>query len=181
MASSKSNWTKSSWKKLVALQQPKWPDQNEVEKVLSALAQLPPLVFAGEIRSLKAMLAKAAKGEAFLLQGGDCSEDFSQLTAPKIRETLKVLLQMAVILTYAGGKPVIKVGRIAGQFAKPRSSDTEKVNDIDIPSYRGAMVNRPEQTLEARVPNPKYMLQAYNMSASTLNLLRASPEVVLQL
>ncbi len=173
MASKNTTWTKSSWKKFVALQQPRWPDQKEVEKVLATLSQLPPLVFAGEIRSLKDLLAKAVIGEAFLLQGGDCSEDFSQLTAPKIRETLKLLLQMAVILTYAGGKPVIKVGRIAGQFAKPRSSDTEKINGIDIPSYRGDMVNRPEATGDARIPNPKYMLQGYNMSASTLNLLRA--------
>ena len=105
-------WTKSSWKNFTALQQPLWPDQTEVDRVLADLSQLPPLVFAGEIRALKALLAKAAKGEAFLLQGGDCSEDFSKVTAPKIRETLKVLLQMAVILTYAGGKPVIKVGRI---------------------------------------------------------------------
>ena len=166
-------WTKSSWKNFTALQQPLWPDQTEVDRVLTDLSQLPPLVFAGEIRALKALLAKAAKGEAFLLQGGDCSEDFSKVTAPKIRETLKVLLQMVVILTYAGGKPVIKVGRIAGQFAKPRSSNTETVNGIEIPSYRGDMVNRPEPIEAARIPNPKYMLKGYNMAASTLNLLRA--------
>ncbi len=173
MADPQKNWTKSSWKNFVALQQPQWPNPEEVQKVITKLSLLPPLVFAGEIRSLKSMLAKAVTGDAFLLQGGDCSENFSQLTAPKIRETLKVLLQIAVILTYAGGKPVIKVGRIAGQFAKPRSSDTENVNGKEIPSYRGDMVNRPESTLEARIPNPKYMLQGYNMSASTLNLLRA--------
>jgi 3-deoxy-7-phosphoheptulonate synthase len=173
MATQQTHWTKSSWKKFVALQQPQWPDQKEVDRVLATLSQLPPLVFAGEIRSLKGLLAKATSGDAFLLQGGDCSENFSQLTAPKIRETLKVLLQMAVILTYAGGKPVIKVGRIAGQFAKPRSSDTEMVDGVEISSYRGDMVNRPEQTLEGRQPNPKYMLQGYNMSAATLNLLRA--------
>jgi 3-deoxy-7-phosphoheptulonate synthase len=141
--------------------------------VLADLSTLPPLVFAGEIRSLKAMLAKAVKGDAFLLQGGDCSENFSQVTAPKIRETLKVLLQMAIVLTYAGGKPVIKVGRIAGQFAKPRSSDTEMVNGTEIASYRGDMVNRAEASAKARVPNPKLMLKGYNMAASTLNLLRA--------
>ncbi len=173
MVSEQTPWTKSSWRNFVALQQPQWPDQKEVDKVLATLSHLPPLVFAGEIRSLKSMLAKAVTGDAFLLQGGDCSEDFTQLTAPKIRETLKVLLQMAVILTYAGGKPVIKVGRVAGQFAKPRSSDTETINGVEIPSYRGDMVNRPEPTSEARIPNPKYMLQGYNMSASTLNLLRA--------
>ena len=166
-------WSKSSWKKYTALQQPIWPDQTEVDRVLADLSQLPPLVFAGEIRALKAQLAKAVKGEAFLLQGGDCSEDFSKVTAPNIRETLKVLLQMAVVLTYAGGKPVIKVGRIAGQFAKPRSSNTEIVNGIEIASYRGDMVNRPEPLEAARIPNPKYMMKGYNMAASTLNLLRA--------
>ncbi len=166
-------WSKSSWKKFTALQQPLWPEQSEVDRVLADLSQLPPLVFAGEIRALKALLAKAVKGEAFLLQGGDCSEDFSKVTAPKIRETLKVLLQMAVVLTYAGGKPVIKVGRIAGQFAKPRSSNTETINGIEIASYRGDMVNRPEPLEAARIPNPKYMMKGYNMAASTLNLLRA--------
>jgi len=166
-------WSKSSWKRYTALQQPTWPDQIEVDRVLTDLSQLPPLVFAGEIRALKAQLAKAVKGEAFLLQGGDCSEDFSKVTAPNIRETLKVLLQLAIVLTYAGGKPVIKVGRIAGQFAKPRSSDTETVNGIEIASYRGDMVNRPEPLEAARIPNPKYMMKGYNMAASTLNLLRA--------
>jgi 3-deoxy-7-phosphoheptulonate synthase len=166
-------WSKTSWKEFTALQQPLWPEQTEVDRVLSDLSQLPPLVFAGEIRALKSLLAKAVRGDAFLLQGGDCSEDFSKITAPKIRETLKVLLQMAIILTYAGGKPVIKVGRIAGQFAKPRSSNTETVNGIEIPSYRGDMVNRPEPIEAARIPNPKYMMKGYNMAASTLNLLRA--------
>ncbi|MEE4312934.1 MAG: 3-deoxy-7-phosphoheptulonate synthase class II [Desulfofustis sp.] len=166
-------WTKSSWKAFPALQQPNWPDQAAVDKVLAELSTLPPLVFAGEIRSLKALLAKAVKGEAFLLQGGDCSENFSQVTAPKIRETLKVLLQMAVTLTYAGGVPVIKVGRIAGQFAKPRSADTETIDGLTLPSYRGDMVNSPEPTAAARMPNPKRMLKGYNMAAATLNLLRA--------
>ncbi len=167
------NWTKSSWQKRTALQQPTWPEQKAVDKVLTNLALLPPLVFAGEIRSLKNLLAKAVTGDAFLLQGGDCSENFSQVTAPNIRETLKVLLQMAVVLTYAGGKPVIKVGRIAGQFAKPRSSDTEIIDGVELPSYRGDMVNTPEFTPDSRTPNPKYMLKGYNMAASTLNLLRA--------
>ncbi len=157
----KKEWTKSSWKNYTALQQPNWPDQGEVNKVLTTLSQLPPLVFAGEIRTLKDALAKASVGEAFLLQGGDCSEDFSQVTAPNIRETLKVLLQMAITLTYAGGKPVVKVGRIAGQFAKPRSSDTEMVDGIELPSYRGDMVNSLEPTIKARTPNPKYMLKGY--------------------
>ncbi len=167
------NWTKSSWQKFTALQQPSWPEQKAVDKVLTNLATLPPLVFAGEIRSLKKLLAKAVTGDAFLLQGGDCSENFTQVTAPNIRETLKVLLQMAVVLTYAGGKPVIKVGRIAGQFAKPRSSDTEVIDGVELPSYRGDMVNTAEFTPESRIPNPKYMLKGYNMAASTLNLLRA--------
>ena len=166
-------WTKSSWKNYTALQQPNWPDQNALEKVTNDLALLPPLVFAGEIRTLKGLLAKASKGEAFLIQGGDCSEDFSQVTAPTIRETMKVLLQMAVVLAYAGGKPAIKVGRIAGQFAKPRSSDTETIDGVELPSYRGDMVNKSEFSLKARTPNPKYMLKGYYLAASTLNLLRA--------
>jgi len=166
-------WTKSSWKNYTALQQPNWPDQTALEKVTNDLALLPPLVFAGEIRTLKDLLAKASKGEAFLLQGGDCSEDFSQVTAPTIRETMKVLLQMAVVMAYAGGKPAIKVGRIAGQFAKPRSSDMETVDGVELPSYRGDMVNKSEFSINARTPNPKYMLKGYYLSASTLNLLRA--------
>lgn len=169
----KNQWTKSSWRNFTALQQPRWPDDKKVQQVAQELSHRPPLVFAGEIRALKDMLAKAAKGEAFLLQGGDCSEDFTQVEAPIIRETLKVLLQMAVVMTYAGGKPVIKVGRIAGQFAKPRSSDTEVVDGIEIPSYRGDMVNRIEPTKEARIPNPDFMLKGYYLAASTLNLLRA--------
>ena len=173
MSSPAKDWTKTSWKKFKAHQQPNWPDQSSVEKVINELSFLPPLVFAGEIRSLKKMLAKAVTGEAFLLQGGDCSENFAQVSAPKIRETLKVMLQMAITLTYAGGVPVVKVGRIAGQFAKPRSSDTEKVGDMILPSYRGDMVNDAEPTPEARIPNPKRMLKGYNMAASTLNLLRA--------
>ncbi|MEE4240998.1 MAG: 3-deoxy-7-phosphoheptulonate synthase class II [Desulfopila sp.] len=166
-------WSKTSWRNSPAMQQPNWPNEKELNKVLENLAILPPLVFAGEIRSLKSLLAKAVKGEAFLLQGGDCSENFSQVTAPKIRETLKVLLQMAIVLTYAGGKPVIKVGRIAGQFAKPRSSDNETIDGVTLPSYRGDMVNAAEFDEKARLPNPKLMLKGYNMAACTLNLLRA--------
>ena len=167
------DWNKSSWQGYPALQQPNWPDKEQYNQVLQTIAKLPPLVFAGEIRDLKAQLAKAVRGEAFLLQGGDCSEEFSRCTAPNIRETLKVLLQMAVILTYAGGKPVVKVGRIAGQYAKPRSSDTEIVNGKEIPSYRGDMANSVEPVAEARIPDPTRMLQGYNMAAATLNLLRA--------
>ncbi len=166
-------WTKSSWQNYPALQQPNWPDPNKYEEVLRQIATLPPLVFAGEIRDLKAQLARAVAGHGFLLQGGDCSEEFSRCTAPNIRETLKVLLQMAVILTYAGGKPVVKVGRIAGQYAKPRSSDTEMVDGVEIPSYRGDMANSVEPVAEARVPDPGRMLTGYHMAAATLNLLRA--------
>lgn len=173
MTTNQNNWTKSSWKNYTALQQPNWPDQQEVDRVLQHLSTLPPLVFAGEIRTLKQQLAKAVSGDAFVLQGGDCSEDFSKVTAPTIRETLKVLLQMAVVLTYAGGKPVVKIGRIAGQFAKPRSADTEVIDGVELPSYRGDMVNRPDFTSEARIPDPNNMMMGYNMAASTLNLLRA--------
>lgn len=173
MSDASITWSKTSWKNTTALQQPKWPDDAALDKVVADLSSLPPLVFAGEIRSLKEMLAKAVTGDAFLLQGGDCSENFSQVTAPNIRETLKVLLQMAIVLTYAGGKPVVKVGRIAGQFAKPRSADTETRDGVELPSYRGDMVNKADFTLESRTPNPKYMLKGYNMAASTLNLLRA--------
>ena len=168
-----SEWKKSNWQNLTALQQPNWPDKDKLNDILGTISTLPPLVFAGEIRELKEQLAKASRGEAFLLQGGDCSEEFSRCTAPNIRETLKVLLQMAVILTYAGGKPVVKVGRIAGQYAKPRSADTEMVNGVEMPSYRGDMANSVEPTPEARIPDPARLLQGYNMSAATLNLLRA--------
>ena len=168
-----SQWTKASYRNKTALQQPNWPDREHYEQVLATLASLPPLVVAGEIRDLKTRLAQAVKGEAFLLQGGDCSEEFARCTAPNIRETLKVLLQMAVILTYAGNKPVVKVGRIAGQYAKPRSSDTEQVNGVEIPSYRGDMANSAEPDLRFRIPDPERLLKGYHMSAATMNLLRA--------
>jgi 3-deoxy-7-phosphoheptulonate synthase len=166
-------WNKSSWQSRTALQQPNWPDKAKYDEVLAALSSLPPLVFAGEIRALKQQLAKAVTGDAFLLQGGDCSEEFFNCTAPRIRESLKVLLQMAVILTYAGGKPVVKVGRIAGQYAKPRSSDTEVVDGVELPSYRGDMANSVEPVAESRIPDPERMMKGYHLSASTLNLLRA--------
>jgi len=173
MGTEQNKWTKTSWKNFTALQQPKWPDMTAHDAVLERLSTLPPLVFAGEIRDLKALLAKAVTGDAFLVQGGDCSEDFSQVTAPNIREKLRVLLQMAVVLTYAGGKPVIKLGRIAGQFAKPRSADTEMVDGVELMSYRGDMVNSSEPLVAARIPDPNRMLEGYYMAASTLNLLRA--------
>jgi 3-deoxy-7-phosphoheptulonate synthase len=168
-----SEWTKSSWQKYTALQQPKWPDQKAYQEAVDTIAKLPPLVFAGEIRDLKKQLAAAVEGKAFLLQGGDCAEDFTHCTAPGIRELLKVILQMAVILTYAGGKPVIKVGRMAGQYAKPRSSDTEMVNGKEIASYRGDMVNSPEPTEEARRPDPQRMVKGYFLAATTMNITRA--------
>lgn len=173
MTTEQKNWNKSSWRNFNALQQPLWPSEEEEQKVRNKLSLLPPLVFAGEIRSLKKQLADAVDGNAFLLQGGDCSENFSNVTALNIREKLKVLLQMSVVLTYAGGIPIIKLGRIAGQFAKPRSSDMETRDGVELPSYRGDMVNGAEFTEAARTPNPKNMLQGYNMAASTLNLLRA--------
>lgn len=167
------DWTKSSWHNFPALQQPNWPDPEEYRGVLQSISQLPPLVFAGEIRNLKAKLARAVTGDAFLLQGGDCAEDFQQCTAPSIRESLKVILQMAIVLTYAGGKPVIKVGRIAGQYAKPRSSDTETIGNVELPSYRGDMVNSPEFTAEARKPDPQRLLKGYFLAAATMNIMRA--------
>ncbi len=166
-------WTKTSWQNFEALQQPNWPDKDAYQKAIDTISLLPPLVFAGEIRALKKQLADAVEGKAFLLQGGDCAEDFHNCTAPAIRDTLKVILQMAVVLSYAGGKPVIKVGRMAGQYAKPRSSDLETIDGVSLPSYRGDMVNGPEFTEEARIPDPQRMVQGYHLSAATMNILRA--------
>jgi len=168
-----SEWNKSSWQNFTALQQPNWPDQSEYQKAVDTISKLPPLVFAGEIRTLKKHLADCVEGRAFLLQGGDCAEEFNNCTAPGIRETLKAILQMAVILSYAGGKPVIKIGRLAGQYAKPRSSDTEMVDGVEVASYRGDMVNSMEPTVEARRPDPSRMVQGYHLSAATMNITRA--------
>jgi 3-deoxy-7-phosphoheptulonate synthase len=166
-------WTPSSWRDLPAAQQPDWPDPAAFESALKALSVLPPLVFAGEARRLRAALAQVAAGRAFLLQAGDCAESFADFTADAIRDKLKVILQMAVVLTYGSGVPVIKLGRIAGQFAKPRSSPTELVGGVELPSFRGHLVNDDAPTPEARIPDPSRMLAAYHQSASTLNLLRA--------
>lgn len=166
------SWSKSSWQAFEAAQQVDWPDQAQYASVLGDLERLPPLVFAGEARKLKEELAKAQRGEAFLLQGGDCAEEFARCTAPAIRETLKVILQMSVILTYAGEKPVIKVGRIAGQYAKPRSSATEMVGGKELLSFRGDIVNGPEFTEAARRPDAERLRQAYFYAAATLNILR---------
>jgi 3-deoxy-7-phosphoheptulonate synthase len=158
---------------LPAAQQPTWPDAEAVKAVRQTLAKYPPLVFAGEVDILKGRLAEAASGKAFLLQGGDCAETFVDATADRIRARVKTLLQMAVVLTYGASMPVIKMGRMAGQFAKPRSSDTETREGLTLPAYRGDAVNGYEFTSESRTPNPERMLQAYNTSASTLNLIRA--------
>lgn len=153
-------------------QQPIYPDQEEMNRVLARLEKLPPLVFAGEVRNLQKSLARVCKKEAFLLQGGDCAESFENFGAVNIRDMFKILLQMAIVLTFAGGCPVVKIGRIAGQFAKPRSSDFEELNGISLPSYRGDIINGFEFSEQARIPDPRRMLEAYYQSATTLNLLR---------
>ncbi len=167
------HWTPDSWRSKPAEQLPTYPDTDLLKQTENELSQLPPLVFAGEARSLQKRLEDVANGKAFLLQGGDCAESFAEFNANKIRDTFRVLLQMAVVMTYSGGMPIVKVGRMAGQFAKPRSSDTETQGDITLPSYRGDNINALEFTEEARKPNPKRMLSAYNQATSTLNLLRA--------
>ncbi len=166
-------WTPDSWRGKTAKQLPAYPDAAALAAVEERVGRFPPLVFAGEARRLKAALADAADGRAFVLQGGDCAEAFSDMSANTIRDTFRVLLQMAVVLTYGAAVPVVKMGRMAGQFAKPRSSDTETVGGVTLPSYRGDIVNGPDFTAEARVPDPKRMEQGYFHSASTLNLLRA--------
>jgi 3-deoxy-7-phosphoheptulonate synthase len=173
MSAARNSWTPSSWHSFPAGQQPDWPDEAELERALKQIAGYPPLVFAGEARSLQSSLAQVAAGNAFLLQGGDCAESFEDFSADNIREKLRVILQMAVVLTYSMGVPVVKVGRMAGQFAKPRSSPTERIGDIDIPSFRGHIVNDAAATAAARVPTADRLVQAYHQSASTLNLLRA--------
>ena len=168
-----STWSPTSWREKPILQQPTYPDQAELERVLGELKNYPPLVFAGEARSLKSQLADVANGQGFLLQGGDCAESFSEFRASNIRDTFKALLQMSIVMTYAGGVPVVKVGRMAGQFAKPRSSDTETFDGVTLDSYRGDIINGSEFTSSERIPDPKRMIKAYNQSAATLNLLRA--------
>jgi 3-deoxy-7-phosphoheptulonate synthase len=168
-----STWTPSSWRERPAGQQPDWPDLAAFDRAQKQLATYPPLVFAGEARNLTADLARVARGEAFLLQAGDCAESFDSFSADAIRDKLKVILQMAVVLTYSSGVPVLKVGRIAGQFAKPRSAPTEMIGGVELPSFRGHIVNDIAPTADARIPDPERLLTAYNQSASTLNLLRA--------
>jgi 3-deoxy-7-phosphoheptulonate synthase len=166
-------WTPDSWRGKPVLQMPQYPDAGALADVEAQLATFPPLVFAGEARNLKKSLARVARGEAFLLQGGDCAESFAEHGANNIRDFFRVFLQMAVVLTYAGALPVVKVGRIAGQFAKPRSSPTEKIDGKELPSYRGDIVNDIAFTESARTPDPQRQLMAYRQSAATLNLLRA--------
>jgi len=173
MAVTPSQWSPSSWRAFSAAHQPEWPDDARLESVSARLKAFPPLVFAGEARELRDALGEVAAGRAFLLQAGDCAESFHEFSAIAIREKLKILLQMAVVLTYSAALPVVKVGRVAGQFTKPRSSPTEQVGDVEIPSFRGHMVHDDEPTAEARVPDPERMLQGYHQSAATLNLLRA--------
>ncbi len=162
-----------TWRDLPAAQQPDWPDRGELDKVVAELASLPPLVFAGECDQLKEGMAAVARGEAFVLQGGDCAETFAGATAENVRNKLKTLLQMAIVLTYAGRVPVVKIGRLAGQFAKPRSKPNEVRDGVELPAYRGDMVNGFDFTAEARRPDPNRLLRAYHSSASTLNLARA--------
>lgn len=166
-------WKRDSWQNFNILQQPIYDDLNAVETTKDKLKKLPPLVFAGEVRALKSELANATLGRSFLLQGGDCAESFSNFNANNIKDMFKLILQMAIVLTFAGGMPVVKIGRLAGQFAKPRSSDFEEFNGIKLPSYRGDIINGFEFNETARKPQPERMIEAYNQSASTLNLLRA--------
>jgi 3-deoxy-7-phosphoheptulonate synthase len=169
----KSTWSPESWRSHPTTQQPEWPNQRDLKEAVEELASLPPLVFAGEARTLIESLARAGRGEAFVLQAGDCAEAFGDFSANAIRDKLKIILQMAVVLTYASGRPVVKVGRIAGQFAKPRSQDSERIGDVELPVFRGHSVNDDAFTREARRPDPARLVRAYHQSAATLNLLRA--------
>ena len=167
------DWTRSDWRSKPRVQMPDYPDTAALESVERELASYPPLVFAGETRRLRAQLAEVAEGRAFLLQGGDCAESFGAFKADIIRDTFKVMLQMAVVLTFGAKCPVVKIGRMAGQFAKPRSAPTEVVGGVELPSYRGDIINDFEFSAEARIPDPNRMLRAYTQAAGTLNLLRA--------
>ncbi len=166
-------WTPDSWRMKPAKQAPVYPDEEALGRAEAQLARFPPLVFAGEARNLKAELARVAAGKSFLLQGGDCAESFAEFSANNIRDSFKVFLQMAVVLTYGAALPVVKVGRVAGQFAKPRSEESERQGGVELPSYRGDIINGIEFEAAARTPDPQRMVQAYNQSAATLNLLRA--------
>ena len=173
MAVTSATWSPDSWRERRALQQPAWPDADRAAAAVARLKSSPPLVFAGEARALREQLAKAIDRRAFLLQAGDCVESFNELSTMRIREKLKIMLQMSGVLTYGATLPVVKVGRITGQFTKPRSDEFEVVGGEEIPSFRGHMVNGDEPSAAARVPDPQRMIEGYNQSASTLNLLRA--------
>lgn len=166
-------WSRSDWRTKPRVQMPDYPDPAALAAVEARLASYPPLVFAGEARKLKAALAEVGAGRAFLLQGGDCAESFAEFTADNIRDTFKVMLQMAVVLTFGAKCPVVKIGRMAGQFAKPRSAPTEIVDGVELPSYRGDIINDFAFETAARIPDPQRMLQAYTQAAASLNLLRA--------
>ncbi|MCF6443320.1 class II 3-deoxy-7-phosphoheptulonate synthase [Nereida sp. MMG025] len=168
-----SNWQKTAWRNKPRVQMPDYTDAAALADVEAQLRRYPPLVFAGEARRLRSELAAASRGEAFLLQGGDCAESFAEFSADTIRDTFKVMLQMAMVLTYGAKVPVVKVGRMAGQFAKPRSAPTEVKSDVELPSYRGDIINGFDFTPEARIPDPQRMLQAYTQAAASLNLVRA--------
>ena len=168
-----SEWQKSGWRQKPRVQMPDYLDTEALNLVEAQLTKYPPLVFAGETRTLKAKLGAASRGEAFLLQGGDCAESFAEFSADNIRDTFKVMLQMAMVLTFGAKVPVVKVGRMAGQYAKPRSAPNETIGGIELPSYRGDIINELDFTEKSRVPDPSKMLQAYMQSAATLNLLRA--------
>ena len=167
------NWKKNSWRKYPVKHIPEYPNKKELDAVLDKIRTFPPLVFAGETRHLKDQLADVVDGKAFLLQGGDCAESFAEFNPDNIRDYFKLMLQMSLVLTYSASLPVVKLGRIAGQFSKPRSAPTEKQGDIELPSYLGDNINGMEFTEAARVPDPKRLFRAYSQSASTLNLIRA--------
>ncbi len=168
-----SDWNKSGWRGRPRVQMPDYPDEGRLGEVESCLAKYPPLVFAGEARTLRQKLVAVCRGEAFLLQGGDCAESFQEFSADNLRDSFKVVLQMAMVLTFGAKVPVVKVGRVAGQMAKPRSAPTESMDGIELPSYRGDIINGFEFTPEARIPDPERMLRAYTQAAASLNLLRA--------
>ena len=166
-------WSKESWRKKPIKQQPVYKDIEKLKQIEKELSKYPPLVFTGEVRNLKSQLSNVCKAKAFLLQGGDCAESFAEFDGNNIRDMFKVIMQMAVVLTFAGGLPIVKIGRIAGQFAKPRSSDYEEKDGVKLPSYRGDIINSIEFSKEAREANPERMIKAYNQSAATMNLIRA--------
>lgn len=166
-------WTPNSWRDFPIKQQPTYEDKKALKEVEASLSSYPPLIFAGEARTLKEKLASVGRGEAFLLQGGDCAESFANFNTPNIKNFFKLILQMNMVMMYSTGKPVVKVGRIAGQFAKPRSSDFEEIDGVKLPSYRGDIINGVAFTAEARIPNPHNMIRAYNQASATQNLLRA--------